>query len=67
MDGGNRPRVLWASRFGFVLAAAGSAIGRGNIWKFPYVTGQHGGGAFELVYLACISLAEIVLGRRQQF
>ncbi len=71
MNGSNRPRVLWASRFGFVLAAAGSAIGLGNIWKFPYITGQHGGGAFVLVYLACIALvgvpilmAELLIGRQ---
>lgn len=71
MNGSNRPRVLWASRFGFVLAAAGSAIGLGNIWKFPYITGQHGGGAFVLVYLACIVLvgmpilmAELLIGRQ---
>lgn len=71
MNGSNRPRALWASRFGFVLAAAGSAIGLGNIWKFPYITGQHGGGAFVLVYLACIALvgvpilmAELLIGRQ---
>jgi len=58
---------------GFVLAAAGSAIGLGNIWKFPYITGVNGGGAFVLVYLACIALvglpvmaAEILLGRASQ-
>ncbi len=55
---------------GFVLAAAGSAVGLGNIWKFPYITGENGGGAFVLVYLLCILLvgvpvmiAEILLGR----
>ena len=71
MNGNNRPRAMWASRFGFVLAAAGSAIGLGNIWKFPYITGQHGGGAFVLVYLACIALvgmpilmAELLVGRQ---
>jgi NSS family neurotransmitter:Na+ symporter len=71
MNGNNRPRALWASRFGFVLAAAGSAIGLGNIWKFPYITGKHGGGAFVLVYLACIALvgipilmAELLIGRQ---
>lgn len=71
MNGSNRSRVLWASRFGFVLAAAGSAIGLGNIWKFPYIAGQHGGGAFVLVYLACIALvgmpilmAELLIGRQ---
>jgi NSS family neurotransmitter:Na+ symporter len=56
-----------------VLAAAGSAIGLGNIWKFPYITGRNGGGAFVLVYLACVALvglpvmvAEILLGRASQ-
>ncbi|MEM7589703.1 MAG: sodium-dependent transporter, partial [Myxococcota bacterium] len=44
----------WHSRLTFVLAAAGSAVGLGNIWKFPYITGMNGGGAFVLVYLACI-------------
>jgi len=71
MNGRPQPRALWASRFGFVLAAAGSAIGLGNIWKIPYITGQHGGGAFVLVYLACIALvgmpilmAELLIGRQ---
>jgi NSS family neurotransmitter:Na+ symporter len=61
----------WSSRWAFVLAATGSAVGLGNIWKFPYITGEHGGGAFVLVYLVCIGLigipimmAEILLGRR---
>ena len=61
----------WSSRMAFLLAAAGSAIGLGNIWKFPYITGQNGGGAFVLTYLVCIALvgipvmmAEIMLGRR---
>jgi len=56
---------------GFVLAASGSAVGLGNVWKFPYITGQNGGGAFVLVYLACIfavglpiMLAEFTLGRK---
>jgi NSS family neurotransmitter:Na+ symporter len=63
-------RGQWASRFGFVLAAAGSAIGLGNIWKFPYITGVHGGGAFVFVYIGCILaigvpilIAEISLGK----
>lgn len=54
----------------FVLAAAGSAVGLGNIWKFPYMAGENGGGAFILVYLACvvivglpIMMAETLLGR----
>jgi NSS family neurotransmitter:Na+ symporter len=56
-----------------VLAAAGSAIGLGNVWKFPYITGVNGGGAFVLIYLACIAIiglpvlvAEILLGRAAQ-
>ncbi len=61
----------WSSRLAFILAAAGSAVGLGNIWKFPYITGEYGGGAFVLVYLACIlaiglpiMMAEVMLGRR---
>ena len=60
----------WTHRWTFVLAAAGSAIGLGNLWKFPYITGVNGGGAFVLVYLVCIALvglpimmAETALGR----
>jgi len=55
----------------FVLAATGSAVGLGNVWKFPYITGQNGGGAFVLVYLICIliigipvMMGEILIGRR---
>lgn len=66
-------RAHWGSRFGFILAAAGSAIGLGNIWKFPYITGQNGGGLFVLVYLGCITLvglpiltAEVLIGRMSQ-
>jgi len=61
----------WSSRLIFVLAAAGSAVGLGNVWKFPYIAGEYGGGAFVLVYLLCIALiglpvmmVEILLGRR---
>lgn len=61
----------WSSRWAFILAATGSAVGLGNIWKFPYIAGENGGGAFVLVYLACIAvigipimMAEIMLGRR---
>jgi len=68
---GNNKRGFWSSRLGFVLAASGSAIGLGNVWKFPYITGQNGGGAFVLVYLVCIfiiglpiMLAEFTLGRK---
>ena len=45
-------RGQWSGRLGFIAAAAGSSIGLGNIWKFPYITGENGGGAFVLVYLA---------------
>lgn len=62
---------IWASRWTFILAAVGSAVGLGNIWKFPYITGEYGGGAFVLVYLACIMsvgipvmMAEVLLGRK---
>jgi NSS family neurotransmitter:Na+ symporter len=61
----------WSSRLAFIFAATGSAVGLGNIWKFPYITGENGGGAFVLVYLVCIlaigipiMMAEIMLGRR---
>ncbi|MDO6513787.1 sodium-dependent transporter [Neptuniibacter sp. 2_MG-2023] len=61
----------WTSRWIFILAATGSAVGLGNIWKFPYITGENGGGAFVLVYLCCILLvgvpimmAEVLIGRR---
>lgn len=61
----------WSSRMAFILAVTGSAVGLGNIWKFPYVAGQNGGGAFVLVYLACVALvglpvmmSEILIGRR---
>lgn len=66
-------RSHWASRWTFVLATAGSAIGLGNIWKFPYMTGVNGGSAFVLVFLACIAvvgipllMCEVMLGRRAQ-
>lgn len=61
----------WQHHWTFILAAAGSAVGLGNIWKFPYIAGENGGGAFVLVYLVCIALigvpimiAEVMLGRR---
>ena len=61
----------WSSRMAFILAVTGSAVGLGNIWKFPYVAGENGGGAFVLVYLACVILvgmpvmmSEILIGRR---
>ncbi|MCC5852412.1 MAG: sodium-dependent transporter, partial [Alkalimonas sp.] len=45
---------MWSGRFAFILAATGAAVGLGNIWKFPYIMGENGGGAFVLVYLLCI-------------
>jgi NSS family neurotransmitter:Na+ symporter len=64
-------RGQWSGRLGFILAAAGSAIGLGNLWKFPYVTHQNEGGAFVLVYIAAVILvgfpimaAEVIVGRR---
>lgn len=65
------PSALWSSRLAFVLAATGSAVGLGNIWKFPYVAGESGGGAFVLIYLLCVAviglplmMGEILMGRR---
>ncbi len=69
----NNLREHWGGNIGFILAVAGSAIGLGNLWKFPYVTGQNGGGAFVLVYLLCvvviglpIVVCEIAIGRNTQ-
>ena len=63
-------RETWATRAGFILAAVGSAVGLGNIWRFPFITGQEGGGAFLLVYLLFVALVgfpailvEFVIGR----
>lgn len=67
------PRAQWGSRVGFILAAAGSAVGLGNLWKFPYITGENGGGIFILAYLACVVFVgiplmagEIIIGRATQ-
>ncbi|NCF44960.1 MAG: sodium-dependent transporter [Proteobacteria bacterium] len=64
---------VWGSRSGFIFASVGFAVGLGNIWRFPYVTGENGGSAFVLIYLACaigigvpILMAELLLGRRGQ-
>ena len=68
--GSDSKRGMWSNRWLFVLAAAGSAVGLGNIWKFPYIAGENGGGAFVLIYLACVGLvgipimmSEVMLGR----
>ena len=64
-------RATWATRIGFILAAAGSAVGLGNIWRFPFLTGESGGAAFLVVYLLLVVgvgvpvlLVEFVIGRR---
>ncbi len=61
---------LWKSKLGFILAASGSAVGLGNIWKFPYMTSQYGGGAFLFLYLFCVIaigypllVGEVLIGR----
>jgi NSS family neurotransmitter:Na+ symporter len=66
-------RDHWSNRWAFVMATAGSAVGLGNIWKFPYMAGENGGGAFVLLYLGCVAvvglpmmITEIMLGRRAQ-
>lgn len=60
----------WSGSLGFIMAAAGSAVGMGNLWRFPMLVGENGGGAFVLVYLICIFLvgipmiiAEVTIGR----
>jgi len=66
-------REAWGSKLGFILAAAGSAVGLGNIWKFPYIAGENGGAAFVFIYLLCIAIigfpvliSEILIGRTTQ-
>ena len=66
-------RDQFASKIGFIFAAAGSAVGLGNVWKFPYLAGKNGGGAFVLFYLLCVivlgfglMLAEFIIGRNTQ-
>lgn len=66
----NTDTAKWSGSLGFIMAAAGSAVGMGNLWRFPMLVGENGGGAFVLVYLICIFLvgipmiiAEITIGR----
>ena len=65
-------RSSFSGKLGFVLAAAGSAVGLGNIWRFPYLAAQYGGGTFLLVYLIMavtfgfsLMIAEVAIGRKQ--
>ena len=69
----NQPREKLGSRMGFILLSAGCAIGCGNVWKFPWMTGQYGGGGFVLVYVLCLILLglpamtmEFAIGRAAQ-
>jgi neurotransmitter:Na+ symporter, NSS family len=69
----SEPRAQWGSKLGFILAAAGSAVGLGNLWKFPYITGENGGGAFVAIYLLSIAfvglpimIGEVLVGRMAQ-
>jgi NSS family neurotransmitter:Na+ symporter len=62
---------IWSSRFAFLMASVGFAVGLGNIWRFPYITGENGGAAFVVIYLVCafgigvpILMAELLVGRR---
>ena len=66
-------REQWGSRMGFILATAGSAVGLGNIWRFPYAAGQNGGAAFIFIYLIAVIFigfplmcTEVALGRKTQ-
>ncbi|MBI2089898.1 MAG: sodium-dependent transporter, partial [Deltaproteobacteria bacterium] len=70
---GEKARGNWSGTIGFVLAAMGSAVGLGNVWRFPYITGKYGGSAFVVVYIGCvlivgvpIMLAEFLIGRKTQ-
>lgn len=66
-------REKWGTQLGFIMAAAGSAIGLGTLWKFPYVAAQNGGGLFVLAYIFCtcfigipVFIAELIIGRKAQ-
>lgn len=73
MTGSTTPRDAWATRAGFLLAAVGSAVGLGNMWRFAYKASEGGGAAFVLVYLAIVALvgiplmtSEFIIGRLAQ-
>ena len=63
-------RVNFGSKLGVILATAGSAVGLGNVWRFPYMAGEYGGAAFILIYICCVRLfgkpcmvSEFIIGR----
>ena len=56
MSTSSKKRATFHSRLGFILVSAGCAVGLGNVWKFPYICGENGGGAFLLIYLLCLLL-----------
>ena len=69
----DKERGNFGSRIGIILATAGSAVGLGNVWRFPFMTGQNGGAAFILLYFACVLLlgvpgmmSEFIVGRHAQ-
>lgn len=71
MQGTAGEQAHWSSRAAFIMAAIGSSVGLGNLWRFPYVAGENGGGAFVLFYILCVALiglpvlvAELFIGRR---
>jgi NSS family neurotransmitter:Na+ symporter len=71
MSAGGGDQINWSSRFAFLMASVGFAVGLGNIWRFPYIAGENGGAAFVLIYLGCafvigvpILMAELMVGRR---
>lgn len=73
MNAPDNERGIWSSKLGFIMAGAGSAVGLGNIWRFPTIAGQNGGAAFVFVYLLSVILiclavmiAELALGRHAQ-
>lgn len=73
MEQNGKQRENWSSRVGFIMAAAGSAVGLGNIWRFPYMTGENGGGAFIIIYLffalvigLSVMITEFAVGRRTE-
>ena len=69
----NSNRGNFGSKLGIILATAGGAVGLGNVWRFPYVTGQNGGAAFIIIYIICVllmgipvMLCEFMIGRHAQ-